>query len=418
MLRIWLFFSFIFYLGAFSQDKIIEKIEIKGAKKTKTSFIEKLLETKKGAALDSIQLEQDMRLLIRLPIISYARYEVMRNSNHNYDIIIHVEENITLIPDIGFWTAINNRFSYRVGVTEYDLLGRNIALGAYYQNNGYDTYAINFRAPNLFSKEFGLAVNHQNWKSEEPLFFDGGSANYLYNNISTEVLGIYQISFKHQLTTGINFFQEKYTYLFGNISPDVPRFLNPKKTLFKLLYKYNNLDYFFHHLEGFKNEFIVQYVTAINDFQGQFFITWNDFFYFKRFGENGNWANRFRLGIATNNDSPFAPFALDNNLNLRGVGILVDRGTASIVYNTEYRHTFYDKKWLTIQGNLFIDAGSWRNPGGKLRDFWEPDNMEFFSGFGIRFINKKIYNAVFRIDYGRSLTDSKKGIVFGIGQYF
>jgi hypothetical protein len=63
------------------------------------------------------------------------------------------------------------------------------------------------------------------------------------------------------------------------------------------------------------------------------------FFYFKRVGAKGNWANRLRLGLASNDNTPFAPFALDNNVNLRGVGILVDRGTGSFVLNTEYRHT-------------------------------------------------------------------------------
>jgi hypothetical protein len=37
----------------------------------------------------------------------------------------------------------------------------------------------------------------------------------------------------------------------------------------------------------------------------------------------------------------------------------------------------------------------------------------------LRFIHKKIFNAIFRIDYGFGLTQgSSRGIVFGIGQYF
>ena len=45
-----------------------------------------------------------------------------------------------------------------------------------------------------------------------------------------------------------------------------------------------------------------------------------------------------------------------------------------------------------------------------------------YSGIGLRFISKKIYNATFRIDYGFSVLNtkgnSKGGLVFGIGQYF
>ncbi|WP_320241133.1 hypothetical protein [Tenacibaculum sp. 1B UA] len=160
-------------------------------------------------------------------------------------------------------------------------------------------------------------------------------------------------------------------------------------------------------------------MTSENKYQDDFLIFLNDFFYFKRLGKKGNWANRLRVGLSSNDDTPFAPFALDNNLNLRGVGILVDRGTGSIVCNTEYRHTLYEKKWFVIQSNVFVDAGTWRNPGGSFDDFINSDNMKVYSGIGLRFINKKIFNAIFRIDYGHGLTkNASKGFVFGIGQYF
>ena len=73
-------------------------------------------------------------------------------------------------------------------------------------------------------------------------------------------------------------------------------------------------------------------------------------------GARGNWANRLRIGLSTNNESPFAPFSLDNNINLRGVGNAVDRGTGGIVFNTEYRYTLIDKKNIALQSNGFIDV--------------------------------------------------------------
>jgi hypothetical protein len=151
----------------------------------------------------------------------------------------------------------------------------------------------------------------------------------------------------------------------------------------------------------------------------KFFIAWNDFFYFKRLGNRGNWANRLRLGLSSNDDSPFAPFSVDNNLNIRGVGNIIDRGTGVIVLNTEYRHTLIDKKWFVLQSNVFIDSGSWRNPGGDFSDFIDQDNLRVYPGVGLRIIHKKIFNAVFRIDYGYGITrDASNGIVFGVGQYF
>ena len=357
-----------------------------------------------------------------MPAFNHVYYQVIADKNQEYIVKIGVDENFTIIPDINVWTTTNDVFSYKLGLYDYNFLGKNIAFGGFYQYNGFDSYGINFRAPNLFSKKWGLAVNHQNWKSEEPLFFGNQTANYLYNNISYEALALYQINLQHEIDFGINYFSEKYLYLSGDTSPEVPLNLDLDKTLLKFVYSYNNLKYYYQYVNGFKSKLYVQYVTTTNDFQNDFLIAWNDFFYYKRLGKKGNFANRLRLGLASNEDSPFAPFALDNNLNLRGVGILVDRGTGVVVLNSEYRHTVYDKKWLAIQTNVFTDLGSWRNPGGELSDIIQGDNVRAFAGVGLRVISKKVYNATFRVDYGFSLVNkfngSRGGLVFGVGQYF
>ena len=406
----------------FCQEKRILDIKIIGADKTNESFLKSLLTIKNGAILDSVSIEKDVILIKRLPAISHAYYQVFYSHDNFYNVFINIEENITIVPEVNFWTTTNQQFSYKLGLYDYNFLGRNITFGGFYQRNRFDSYGINFKAPNLFSKKWGLALNHQNWKSEEPLYFGENSANYLYNNVSFEVLALYQINLKHEIDFGINLFREKYQYLTGITDPSIPQTLDLDKTLFKLVYSFDNLDYYYQYVTGFKSVLYAQYVFTANDFQNEFLIAWNDFFYYKRIGENGNWANRMRFGLATNENSPFAPFALDNNVNLRGVGILVDRGTGSFVLNTEYRHTIYDKNWLAIQTNVFTDLGSWRNPGGELNDFFQEDNIRIYSGIGLRFISKKIYNATFRIDYGFSVLNQKNnsngGLVFGIGQYF
>jgi len=414
-----LFISVFFIIqSVFSQEKIISDLVIKGNTKTKTSLIKKLIKTRSGQVLDSIQLKQDITILKRLSSVGHAYFQVFKSKENYYNVFVHVQENFTIIPDISFWSATNNVLAYKVGLYEYNLLGQNITLGGFYQNNGFSSYAINFRAPTLFSKKWGLEINHQNWKSKEPIFFNGGTANYLYNNISTEALGLYQINFKNKVSFGINVFKEKFLYIEGDTDEGVPLELDVDKRLLKLVYTYDNLDYYFQYISGFKSVFYGQYVTSNNDFQNNFLIGWNDFLYFKRIKKKGNWANRLRIGLATNNDSPFAPFALDNNVNIRGVGILVDRGTGVAILNSEYRYTLCDEKKFAIQSNAFLDAGTWRNPGGSFSDFSDIDNMRFYSGVGLRFISKKIYNATFRVDYGFSLKDKTQGLVFGLGQYF
>ena len=412
--------TFLFWtVISFSQESRITKISFLGVKKTSENFLEKMMESKKGGLLDSVFLKEDIVRFKRLPAIANADYKIKYHKDNYCTVIINIEENFTLIPEINLFTTTNKKLAYKIGFKEYNLFGKNITFGGFYQNNGFDSYGVNFRAPTLFSNKWGLSLNHQKWVSEEPLYFDDKTANYKYENISHELLGLHQLNFKNQLQFGLSYFTEKYEYLTGSTDPSIPLKLDVDKWLFKTIYTYDNLNYYYQYIDGFKNQLYGQYVISENEFQKDFLIFWNDFFYYKRLSEKGNWANRLRVGFSSNIKSPFAPFALDNNVNLRGVGILVDRGTGSVVLNSEYRHTLYDNKWLVIQSNVFIDAGTWRNPGGDLDDFIKEENVKVYSGIGLRFINKKIFNAVFRIDYGVGLTkDSSKGIVFGIGQYF
>lgn len=415
------FFLF-FYVQQYAQENRISSFEIAGNKKVKIAYLQKILNTENGVVLDSALIAKDIIFLKRLPAVSNAYYEVKKQGENQYKVKISIEENFTIIPELNFWTTTNKQFAYKIGVYDYNLLGQNITFGGFYQNNGFNSYGLNFRAPNLFSKKWGLALNHQDWKSEEPLYFQDKESNYLYNNISFEVLGLYQFNLKNSIDFGFNIFSEKYNYLSGATDVSVPLNLDLDKRLLKFIYKYNDLDYFYQYTSGFKSVLQAQYVTSSNAFQNDFIIAWNDLFYYKRLGAKGNWANRFRLGFSSNEDSPFAPFALDNNVNIRGVGILVDRGTGVVVLNSEYRHTIYDKKWLAIQTNVFTDIGSWRDPGGTLNDFFEREKVRVFSGIGLRFISKKVYNATFRIDYGFKIYDGQNnangGLVFGIGQYF
>lgn len=411
-------FAFI-SIAVFAQEKQISEIEILGLKKTKLAFIQSFLHTKTSSKLDSALLNDDIQRLKRLPAVAFAYYKVNKINDQQYSVTYHIEENRTLIPAVNFWTTTNKQFAYKLGLNEFNLFGKNMSLGGYYQNNGYHSYAVNFRAPYLFSNQLGMAINHTNWTSEEPLYFNNGSANYKYQNISFEGMLIYEKNIRNTFEIGVNFFKEIYNYKTGLTAVGIPQHLNINKILLKFVYTYDNLDYNYQYVQGFKNQLFTQMVTTENEYQDDFFIVWNDFFYFRRMGEKGNWANRLRVGLATNNESPFAPFALDNNVNIRGVGILVDRGTGSIVYNTEYRHTLLEKGSFVIQSNVFTDFGTWRKPGGSLSDFTKRENMKVFSGIGLRIINKKVFNSTFRIDYGFELTDGKsKGLVFGIGQYF
>jgi len=414
-----IFFFLLIYFQSFAQDNSVADLKVQGNKKLKTSFVKRISIVKSGVVLDSLKIEEDIKRLKRLPSVAHAYYQVFYSHENQYNVYYNIEENFSVIPTANVYTTNDNEFAYRMGLYEFNLFGQNIAFGGFYQKDIYSSYAINFRAHNLFSRKCGLAINHQDLTTLEPVFFDNSTANYKYNNTSLEILGLYEINFKNRIELGINYFTEDYSYKSGVTSPEVPLELNVHKLLYKGIYEYNDLDYYYQYVSGFRSVFNFQYVTSTSTELPEFLIGWNDFNFYKRIGEKSNWANRLRIGFSSNMDTPFAPFSVDNNVNVRGVGNAIDRGTGAIVLNTEFRHTLYEKNWFILQGNAFIDAGSWRNPGGDLGDFSKSQNIRVYPGLGLRFIHKKIYNAIFRIDYGVGITnDATKGLVFGIGQYF
>ncbi len=409
--------TFLFSSIFFAQD--ISKITFSGNKKTRTQFLEKIINTKNGKLLDSAQIEANKDRLIRLPGIANVTYAVSKNENDTYEVIYSIDENFTIIPSANVYTTNNEEFAYRIGLYEFNGFGRSIIFGGYFQRDIYNSFGLSFRAPYLFSNKVGISTNFQNLTTQEPVFLENGTAEYKYNNISYEVLGLYEFDLKNRAEVGVNYFTETYNFKNGATAADVPQNLEVNKLLYKFIYEFNSVKAEYYLVDGFKNTFNFQYVTSRDVVLPSFLIGLNDFVYYKRFGNSGNWANRLRLGLATNNDSPFAPFAVDNNLNIRGVGNIIDRGTAAIVLNTEYRQTFFEKGWFVLQGNAFVDAGSWRNPGGDFGDFGESQNIRVYPGIGLRFLHKRIFNAIFRIDYGYGISrEATQGFVFGIGQYF
>ncbi|WP_461444611.1 BamA/TamA family outer membrane protein [Maribacter sp.] len=403
----------------FAQEPLVDDLKISGAKRTKVQFLKKLVQVGPGSVLDSVLMQQDMERLKRLPSISHAYFQVFSAADGKHNVFYHIEENFTLIPFANLFSSSNDDFAFRIGLQEFNLLGRNITLGGFYQLDVFNSYGLSIRAPYLFTNKLGLAINYHDFTTQEPVFFDNTTADYKYNNNGFEALGLYEINFRHRVELGFSLFTEDYTYLAGATNPNVPQALKVDKHLFKLIYNYDDIEYFYQYLSGFRSALNFQYVGSTDTALPEFLIGFNDFAYFHRIGDKGNWASRLRLGLASNVDTPFAPFTVDNNLNIRGVGNTIDRGTGAIVFNTEYRHTLIDENWFVLQGNFFVDGGSWRNPGGGFGDFADSQNIRIYPGVGLRFIHKRIFNAIFRIDYGYGITkDASRGLVFGIGQYF
>ncbi|GAA3616943.1 hypothetical protein Q4Q39_00660 [Flavivirga amylovorans] len=423
MKRIITIILLLLFAFSYAQEQSIYKIDIEGNKRTRTAFLKRLAFVKEGSILDSTKITSDIRRLKLLPSVANAEYKLESIGNGKQHLTYIIEENFAIIPGLNIATDNNGEFAYRVSLFDFNFLGRNQIIGGFYSRDVFNSYGAFWEAPNLFTRKLGIGINYQNLVSQEPVFFNNGSdVNYKFDYKAFEIKLQYEPNFHNRLEFGLNIDSEDYSFLEGNLPIGTPSQLNANKISVIGEYEYNNINIFYQYQDGFRSILTYRFVTGNkgeNDLLRNFFIGRNDFEYFKRIGDRGHWANRLRLAYASNDDTPFAPFAVDNQLNIRGAGNTIDRGTAAIVLNTEYRQTLYEKGWFVLQGNAFVDAGSWRTPGGDLGELFDGSTIKFYPGLGIRFIHKRIFNAVFRLDYGYGIgDDATNGIVFGIGQYF
>ena len=141
-----------------SQEAIVHDLRIQGNKNIKTSFIKSISNIEPGSTLDSLVIVQDILRLKRLPSVSHAYYQVFHSEGNQYNVFYNIEENFTLIPSLNVYTTDDDEFAYRLGLYEFNLLGRNMIFGGFYQKDIYSSYALNFRAPYLFSNKLGLSI--------------------------------------------------------------------------------------------------------------------------------------------------------------------------------------------------------------------------------------------------------------------
>lgn len=419
LLRLLLIGSYFVFFLSILQGQTIQNIVFQGNKKTKNTYLSRFLETKSGQKLEVHQLEQDIQRLKNLNSIANATYRVDTLEN-SLKIVFELEEALTFFPIVNFG-GVKGNFWFQLGFTDVNWLGNGTQLTAYYQNNDRrNNFSLYYRVPYWKGGRWGSSISLLRWASIEPLYFDQGAVFYDYTNTSVGATGIYEINRNQNIEIGATYFIENYkknNRHEGQLTPG-PEGLEQPKILGKLIHQINRIDYHFYYQSGFNN--ITNFQTVFNFNERSWFqILMNDTRYFKRLRQKGNLGIRLRLGISTNNNTPFAPFVLDSYVNIRGSGNRIDRGTAAIILNLEYRHTFFDKNQFAGQFVAFSDSGTWRSPGGSFSDLGDSNNFRHFLGGGVRFIYKKAFNAILRLDYGIDIYDfDQRGVVIGIGQYF
>jgi len=435
-------------MNAQKKDLTISEVTLSGLKKTKASYLYRFLETKKGAIFDKDVLARDVQVLKNLYSVANASAQ-LDTTAAGINVDFEIQEALTLFPIVNFGGIKGNLWG-QLGFTDVNFLGRGNQFTAYYLNNQKrHNAALYYRVPYWGRSKWGSSASFLRWATVEPTYFEEGTVVYNYNFTSAGLSAIYEIKNNHTIEFGANYFVEDYEKLAEQEIPNPPgpdRLTLPKMLL-KTTHIKNKVDYHFFYLSGWDNTTYIENVQNLTD--GTWFhVIKNDFRYYKRVNKLGNVAMRARFGISTNISTPFAPFVLDSQTNIRGVGNRRDRGTAVLTLNAEYRHTIFDitkgikktrrtdeqiaKGWdeyeveyfdkegkIAVQLVGFTDIGGWRSPGGKLDELVDMEQSRFFVGGGLRIIYKNAYNAILRVDYGVDIFDkNERGIVIGTGQYF
>ncbi len=422
---LFLFFSTLGLAQNSSVTKKITELTFTGNKKTKTDFLYRLIKVKIGQPLDKEKIKLDIDRLKRLDGIANAEYSI-KETEKGYQINYELVENFSIIPGLRIGEANDDSFAFRASLFEFNGLGRNIIFGGFYQREVFNSFGIFIEHPYLISNKLGLGFNYQDLTTQQPIYFPTQQVNYTYTRRGPEFAIFYEKDFNNRFEFRTKIFKETYRIIDGdpqNEGKEGSPEPSINKSMLSGQYDYVDIDIDYHQLSGFQNNLIGQYfIGGEGALQTEYIVT-NTSSYYRQIGKKGNWASRLQLTLSNEvDDTFFVPVVIDNQLNIRGGGNTIARGTASAALNTEYRHTLIEKDWFVLQSNTFLDVATLRGVGQDLGDVFKSDNVKVYPGLGIRFIHKRIFNAVIRIDYGFKVNGTgvadDSGLVFGIGQYF
>lgn len=411
-------FFLLAWMAANSQTLVVE---FEGNERTKSDFLIQVLGCD-SLNFDAGDFEAGLRRLKNLAVLVDAN-ATLTSTDTVVTAVVRVEEAAVVWPIFSFGGVVDNRW-FMAGVSDYNTGGRAIQSTAFYRNiDGEHNAYLSVDVPLVRQTRLGYGVEIQRYAAIEPLFFSAGAAGvpYRYANFTLAPRLSYAFDFQHRLVLGLSYLRERYERLsavsdMGNQGLIANAIKN--KYLFQATHTLNRVNVFAEQREGWS---ISQQFHLINDLgerSNPFTMYWIEGSYFARF-KKWNLALRGRLGVSDNEVNPFAPFVLDSQLNIRGAGNRVDRGTATAVMNAEVRCTVLRGKRLGMQAIAFSDLGNWRKPGGELDELISTQNVKHFTGLGLRLFYTRSQLAILRVDYGvNSMNRAERGLVIGLGQFF
>ena len=394
--------------------QIITSIHFEGLKKTKASYAAQFVNSKVGEPFDSVKLEADRQRLTNLETMTHVNIR-LSGSADSVAVTFDCVEAISFLPIFGLGTIRNNYWA-KLGAHESNLGGNGNKLIGYYQFYDRHSVSLYYASGRKALSPWTYTLNVVRWATLEPTKIDNQNVVYQYTNYQVGASILYHKSFTSKIEVALNVFYEEFNKAKQTELSPGPNSVEYTKALGRVSWQLNRMNYFYYYVSGVQNNLTFQTVRTFNQ-HIPFIMVVNELKYAKHIKKRTNLASRLRIGMSTNNNSPFAPFALDSYLNIRGVGNRVDRGTGAMVLNTELRHTVIEYAQFAIQTVVFSDAGVWRKPGATFSSIKLEENRRLFAGGGLRLIYKKAHDVIIRIDYGTEFY-STGGFVVGLGQYF
>ena len=401
------FFSFISLLHA-------QKVQFEGLKRTKASYLLKFMQWDKGVLTDSAGIANGVQRIRNTRFFNEieSRLDV---KNGDTTVVFKCQEIFTILPIVEGGASEGNRW-FRLGVEDENGLGKGIRTIAFYQYNNHHSFLLKQSIP-LFFKKWGMGYVIKKWSIIEPLPTEMGLQTYNYINRDIEVLAQYAFDInRNNLELGVGYMNEIYEMPIGDMT-QMQEIENYKRYLLKVNHHFNFLNHNTFYVSGWSNKILLLGSYFLND-KSLFGSILNETIYFKKTPSKGNLALRSRIGISRNVNVYLAPFVMDNYYNIRGIGNRIERGTASVTLNAEYRQTVWENRNFALQMVGFTDAGTIRPSGKPFSAMTSSQNIKIFSGLGSRFIYKKAYECDLRIDYGVGIHGGGRGFVLGLGQYF
>lgn len=396
------------------QAQTVEAIAFDGLNRLKPDFLAHFLDCQVGQPVDSAQSVQDCLVLRRLPAVFHAHVR-WEERDGKLTQVYFIDEVFTLLPyaNVGQGGAVSSR-TVQLGVAEFNAFGRGVWLTADYQYKELHSVSLGGMIPYIGGRPWNLSLTAKHWNTVEPLYFGADAVRYHYRNRLVQVGLEREFAFRTRVGARVAVFDETYTQMETGAVDVAPEYAYFEKSLLQFYTVDQHIDWHFFYLNGTEVEF--RGTTVLNDILPEERFYQGDLIAkaYRHKRERWNSAYRLTLGLATNNESPYAPYVFDSQLNVRGAGDRVARGTAGLFATAEWRWTAFDRDWWALQLVGYSDVG-WLRTAGKARMDEQP---EWFGGGGVRVHAKRFYNAVLRVDYGASPITGTHGLTFGLGQFF